>query len=85
MFTKILEKMLKEENFRRVYKANKYKYDFQEYETIKSFGDSICNGKVTIDEAEIDRSSMLDSLRDFDDRSRPKAAESKRKKEILIK
>ena len=27
---------------------------------------------------------MLDSLTDFVDRSRPKAAESKRKKEILI-
>ena len=72
--------MLKEENFRRVYKANKYKYDFQQYETIKSFGDSICNGKITIDEAEIDQSSMLDSLTDFHDRSRPKAAESKKKK-----
>ena len=73
-----------EENFRRLYKANKYKYDFQQYETIKSFGDSICNGKITIQEAEIDQSSMLDSLTDFVDRSRPKAAESKRKKEILI-
>ena len=54
-----------EENFRRVYKANKYKYDFHQYETIKSFGDSICNGKVIIDETEIDQSSILDSLTDL--------------------
>ena len=35
-----------------IYKANKYKYDFQQYETIRSFGESIYAGKSTVDEAE---------------------------------
>ena len=35
-------------------KANKYKYDFQKYETIRFFGESIYSGKINIDEAETD-------------------------------
>ena len=34
-----------------------YKYDFQQYETITSFEDSIYNGKISIDEADVDQSS----------------------------
>ena len=62
-----------------VYKTNKYKYDFQQYDTIRSFGDSICNGKISIDEDEIDQDSLLDGLTDFNDRSRLKTAEGKNK------
>ena len=36
------------------YETNKYIYDFQQSETIRSFGDSICNGKINIDEDERD-------------------------------
>ena len=35
-----------------IYRTNKYKCDFQQYETIRSFGKSIYTGKVTIDEAD---------------------------------
>ena len=63
-----------------VYKANKYKY-----ETIRSFGDSIYNGKISVDEVEIDQSSLLDGLADFNDRSRPKTAEGKNKKRNTYK
>ena len=35
-----------------IYKTNKYKYDFRQYETIRSFGESIYAGKITTDEAE---------------------------------
>ena len=35
-----------------IYKTNKYKYDFLQYETIRSFGDSICNGKTSIHKAD---------------------------------
>ena len=77
-----------EEKIRRkdlVYKLNKHKYDFQQYEIIRYFGDSIYNGKISIDEGDLDQSCLLDGLKDFNDRSRPKTAEGKNKKEILIK
>ena len=31
-----------------VYKINKYKYDFHQYETKRSFGDNIYNIKISI-------------------------------------
>ena len=37
-----------------IYRANKYRCDFQQYETIRSFGENIYIGKITIDEAEED-------------------------------
>ena len=47
-----------------IYKANRYKFDFQQNETI------IAQMKVT----------LLDNLTDFNDRSRPKTSEGKNKK-----
>ena len=37
-----------------IYRANKYKYDFQQYETIRSFGKS----SYTVDAAEEDQSNL---------------------------
>ena len=63
-----------------IYKANKYKFEFQQYEIIRSFSESISTGKVNISEAEIDQSSLLKCLVEFSKRSRPKIAEGKDKK-----
>ena len=63
-----------------IYKANKYKFEFQQYEIIRSFSESISTGKVNISEAEIDQSSLLKCLVEFSKRSRPKIAECKDKK-----
>ena len=68
-----------------VYKARKYKYDFQQYEIIYSFGDSIYNGKISIDEAEIDQSSLLNGLTDLNGRYRRKIAKGKNKKRNTYK
>ena len=67
------------------YIANKYKYDFQQYETIKSFSESIYTSKINTDEAEMDQSNLLKNLVEFNERSRPKKAKGKDKKGILLK
>ena len=36
-----------------------YIYDFQNFETIRSFGDSIQAGKVNLDEEEIDQTNLF--------------------------
>ena len=66
-------------------KTNKNKYDLQQSEAKKSFGDSIYNGKISIDEADIDRSSLLNGLKDFNDRARPKTAQDENKKWNIYK
>ena len=42
-------------------------------------------GKISIDEADINQSSLLDGLKDFNDRARPKTAEGKKKSRNIYK
>ena len=44
------------------YEVGKYKFDFQQYETIIYFGESIYTGKINIDEAERDQSNLLENI-----------------------
>ena len=37
------------------YKAGKYIYDFEHYETIRSFSESIYSGKISINEVDMDQ------------------------------
>ena len=60
-----------------VNKANKYKYDFQQYETLKSFFESIYTGKTSIDEAEMDQSNLLKYLVEFSEQTKPRTREGK--------
>ena len=62
------------------YKANKYLYDFQEFETIRSFGDSIYTGKINTDEAEMDQSNLLENVVKFNNKYKPKTKEGNAKK-----
>ena len=50
------------------YKANKYLYDLQQFETIRSFGHSI-------DEAEMDQNNLLENMVKFNNKSKPKTRE----------
>ena len=59
------------------YEASKYNYDFQQYETIRSFGESIYAGKISIHETEMDQTTLLKSMVKFNNKSRPKTKEGK--------
>ena len=47
------------------HETKKYIYDFQQHETIRSFGDNIYTDKFNIDEAEMDQSNLLKNLVEF--------------------
>ena len=49
------------------YKADKYKHDFQQYETKRSFGESIYASKITTDAAEEDQSNLLKNIVEFNE------------------
>ena len=54
-----------EEHIKRkylIYTANKYKSDFQQYEAMRSFDESIYIWKITIGEAEMDQSNLLKNM-----------------------
>ena len=65
------------------YETRKYIYDFEQYETIRSFGDSIYTRKANIVEAEADQNNPLKNIVEFTEKSRPRSKEGKdRKRDI---
>ena len=74
-------KISEEENKRKGLKckAKKYIYDFQQYETTRSFGDNIYTGKINVDEAEMDQSNIIKNIVEFNYKSRPRIIEAKDK------
>ena len=67
---KIWEEKIKEQDLK--YKTRNCKYDFQQYETIWSFGESIYAGKISIHEAKRDQSNLLQNIVRFTNKSRRK-------------
>ena len=49
-----------------------------------SFGDSIYTGKISIDEAEMDQTNLLDNVVNFKNISRPRSIEDKDKKRNIF-
>ena len=60
-------------------RAKHYIYDFQQYETLRSFGDSIYSGKIEWTKAEMDQSNLLKNVVEFCNKSRPRTVEDKKR------
>ena len=54
-----------------IYKVNKFKYDFQQYEIMRYFDERIYTGKINIAETEMNQSSILENMVEFNDKFRP--------------
>ena len=68
-----------------MYRANKYKYNFQQYETIRSFGEGTYADKITKDEDAEDQSILLKNIVEFNEKFRTKTKECKDKKRDTYK
>ena len=64
------ENKIKQKDLR--YETNRYRYDIQQSETVRSFGDSVYNGKIIIDEAEMEQTNLVENIVDFSNKSRPR-------------
>ena len=51
---------------------NKKLYEFQQYDTIRPFGDNIYTGKISIDEAEMNQTNIFKNWKEFSRKSRPR-------------
>ena len=49
-----------------------YIYIYEQFETIRSLGDNIYTWKISIDEAEMDQSNLLEKMTEFNTNARPK-------------
>ena len=64
------ENKIKQKDLR--YETNRYRYDIQQSETVRSFGDSVYNGKISIDEAEMEQTNLVENIVDFSNKFRPR-------------
>ena len=68
-----------------IQESSKYKYSFRNVPTIRSFGDSLFNGKITISEADKQQSNLLKAILQLNDKVRSRSKADKDEKQILMK
>ena len=61
-----------------------YINDFQQFNTIRSFGDSIYTGKINIDEVERDQGDLFEKITQFNNKHKPKRKEGKNIKQNIF-
>ena len=62
------------------YEGSKYKHDFQQYKTIRSLGENVYAGKISIQEAEMDQTNLLENMVKFNNKPRLKTKEGEEEK-----
>ena len=76
------EEIIKRKNLK--YETNKNRFDFQQFKTIRFFGDNIYNGKINIKEAKMNQAILLENILDFRNKSRPRSNKDKEKKQNTL-
>ena len=67
-----------------IYETNEYTYSFKNFQTIKTFGRDIYEGKITIEEANEYQFNLLAEIMNFRKNTKPKSQEKKQEKEIVF-
>ena len=66
------------------YEIIKHKFDFQQFKTIRSFGDSIYNDKINIKEVKKKQNNLFENIVNFNNKGRPKSKKDKGKKQNTL-
>ena len=77
------EKTVDRENL--YYRTNKYTFNFQNFQTISTFGRDIYNGKITTEEADEDQRDLLVEILNFKKKAKPKSPGKNNKQKIFLK
>ena len=75
---KEIEKNVDREKF--IYETNEYTYSFKNFQTIKTFGRDIYEGKITIKEADEYQKDLLVETMSFKKHTKPRSQEKKTRK-----
>ena len=67
-----------------IYKTFKHTCDFRKFKKIRTFGESIYNGKITLEEADESQSDLLGEIKNFNDKTRPQTFKKKQMKEDTL-
>ena len=66
-----------------VYETNEYTYSFKSFQTIKTFGRDIYQGKITIEEADKYQTDLFAEIMNFRKNTKPRSQEKKTRKRNL--
>ena len=61
-----------------IYYSSKEPFDFNAFKTIRSFGENIYGGKITINEADQEQADLLEHILNFNNKARPKSKDDKK-------
>ena len=67
-----------------IYETDEYTYSFKNFQTIKTFGRDIYEGKIVIEEANQYQTNLLAEIMNFRKNTKPKSQEKKQEKEIVL-
>ena len=67
-----------------IYETNEYTYSFKNFQTIKTFGRDIYEGKITLEKANEYQTDLLAEIIDFKKNTKARSQEKKREKEIVL-
>ena len=68
-----------------IYETNKYTYSFKNFQTIKTFGRDIYEGKITIEEANEYQTDLVAEIMSFKKYTKPRSQENNKKKKLFLK
>ena len=80
--TKIKEIEKNVDREKLLYKANGNTYGFRKFNTIRTFGKNIYEVKINLEEADKDQSDLLNEIKHFSEKMRPKSYKKRQEKEI---
>ena len=63
-----------------IYETNDYTYSFRNFQTIKTFGRDIYEGKITIEEADQYQTNLLVEIMNFRKNMKPRSQQKKKRK-----
>ena len=63
-----------------IYETDEYTYSFKNFQTIKTFGRDIYEGKITIKEADEYQADLLTEIMNFRKNTKPRSQEKKTRK-----
>ena len=67
------------------HKTNEYKFSFEDFQAIKTFGRDIYEGKITIKEADEYQKDLLVEITSFKKHTKARSLEKIKKKKLLLK
>ena len=68
-----------------IYKTNEYTYSFKNFQTVKTFGQDIYEGKITTEEANEYQTDLLAEIKNFRKNIKPKIQEKGQEKKLFLK